>query len=506
LELEHANLRAVLSWGLAGGEMVLALRLGCALERFWKQRGYGREGYTWMTQLLSRSEGVIQTVRAQALLAAGRLAYYAYEQGQREALCEESLQLFRTVDDIAGMAAALKELGCLVAQRGRRVQARGLLTESVALYRRADARQGYVEAILCLAEVLYELAENAEARVLAEEGLCHFRREGDRRGMAKAQALFAFIFAYFQKHRQALALAEESLAYFREIDDQWEMATQLRSVAELALRQNEIEQARVRAEESLGIAQRVGHRETIAGALYLLAQIHQRRGSSQHATELFEQSRALYQESGNQEGVALILHAQAHTAFYRRNYDMARRLHEQALRILLTCEHRPALIQSLIELSRVVAVQGQVIWATWLLGASDTLREAIGRKPTPPQDAYRRIMAISSTPLSEQNFMAAWKEGCTMTPHEAFDAQNRLRSFTSHLSRRERRIPPPLHLTGREVEVLRLMTTGLTNPQIAAQLTISPVTVNTHVRSIYNKMGVASRSAATRYALEHHLI
>jgi DNA-binding NarL/FixJ family response regulator len=50
------------------------------------------------------------------------------------------------------------------------------------------------------------------------------------------------------------------------------------------------------------------------------------------------------------------------------------------------------------------------------------------------------------------------------------------------------------------------MTTGLTNPQIAARLTISPVTVNTHVRSLYNKLGVTSRSAATRYAFEYHLI
>jgi DNA-binding NarL/FixJ family response regulator len=31
-------------------------------------------------------------------------------------------------------------------------------------------------------------------------------------------------------------------------------------------------------------------------------------------------------------------------------------------------------------------------------------------------------------------------------------------------------------------------------------------TVNTHVQSIYSKLGIASRSAATRYALEHHLI
>jgi DNA-binding NarL/FixJ family response regulator len=60
-------------------------------------------------------------------------------------------------------------------------------------------------------------------------------------------------------------------------------------------------------------------------------------------------------------------------------------------------------------------------------------------------------------------------------------------------------------LTAREVEVLRLIALGLTNPQIARHLMVSPVTVSTHVRSIYSKLGISSRSAATRYVLEHPL-
>jgi DNA-binding CsgD family transcriptional regulator len=60
-------------------------------------------------------------------------------------------------------------------------------------------------------------------------------------------------------------------------------------------------------------------------------------------------------------------------------------------------------------------------------------------------------------------------------------------------------------LTPREVEVLRLLANGLTNVQIAIRLVVSPLTVSTHMRSIYNKIGVNSRSAATRYAIEHQL-
>jgi DNA-binding NarL/FixJ family response regulator len=56
------------------------------------------------------------------------------------------------------------------------------------------------------------------------------------------------------------------------------------------------------------------------------------------------------------------------------------------------------------------------------------------------------------------------------------------------------------------VEVLRLLAQGLTDAQIAAQLIISPRTVNTHLKAIYGKMQVSSRVAATRYAIDQHLI
>jgi len=63
----------------------------------------------------------------------------------------------------------------------------------------------------------------------------------------------------------------------------------------------------------------------------------------------------------------------------------------------------------------------------------------------------------------------------------------------------------PVKLTAREIEVLQLLAAGLSNKQIAARLALSPLTVQSHVRTIYGKLGVTSRSAATRYALEHGL-
>ncbi len=60
-------------------------------------------------------------------------------------------------------------------------------------------------------------------------------------------------------------------------------------------------------------------------------------------------------------------------------------------------------------------------------------------------------------------------------------------------------------LTTRETEVLRLLALGLSNKQIAGRLVLSPHTVNGHIHSIFGKLALNSRSAATRYALEHQL-
>ncbi|HET8628937.1 MAG TPA: AAA family ATPase [Thermomicrobiales bacterium] len=63
----------------------------------------------------------------------------------------------------------------------------------------------------------------------------------------------------------------------------------------------------------------------------------------------------------------------------------------------------------------------------------------------------------------------------------------------------------PAGLSAREVEVLRLVAQGLTDAQVAERLFLSPRTVGQHLRSVYTKLGVSSRLAATRFALDHGL-
>jgi len=151
-----------------------------------------------------------------------------------------------------------------------------------------------------------------------------------------------------------------------------------------------------------------------------------------------------------------------------------------------------------------VAAQGRLVEAAWLWGASEAMCTTLGESLLPVELALaaRGVVAVRAE-LGEETFTTAWTQGQAMTPEQAFAMLIQSRS-----SSKCKQAPPSAtnELTAREMEVLHLLVEGLTNAQIARQLIIGLVTVNSHVRSIYSKLGVSSRAAATRFALEHHLL
>jgi DNA-binding NarL/FixJ family response regulator len=148
-------------------------------------------------------------------------------------------------------------------------------------------------------------------------------------------------------------------------------------------------------------------------------------------------------------------------------------------------------------------MQRQVKQAAQLLGAAEALRQAIRSRHSPADRVhYEKIVALVRAALDPAALASAWRRGQALGLEGAMDLTKTLTVTVSS--------PPTTNaaeaLTAREREVLRLVAAGLTNAAIATQLAISPTTVNAHVRAIYDKLGVHSRSAATRFALDHSLI
>jgi DNA-binding NarL/FixJ family response regulator len=124
---------------------------------------------------------------------------------------------------------------------------------------------------------------------------------------------------------------------------------------------------------------------------------------------------------------------------------------------------------------------------------------------------YNQVVETVRVQLGDQQFLEAWNEGQTMSLDQLLLLSDSLLSSAHQegTATSGQKVAAPVELdvlTPRELEVLRLLAQGLTSGQIAQQLTITLLTVNSHVRSIYSKLGITSRSAATRYALEQHIV
>ena len=122
---------------------------------------------------------------------------------------------------------------------------------------------------------------------------------------------------------------------------------------------------------------------------------------------------------------------------------------------------------------------------------------------------YEGSVANVRSQLGEEAFAKAWARGQKMTLEHILVAEDEGTPLIPLAAQSLCRPHPPSSpegLTPRELEVLRLLAQGLKSTQIAEKLIIGVVTVNFHVRSIYSKLAVRSRAAATRYAIEHHLV
>jgi DNA-binding CsgD family transcriptional regulator len=266
------------------------------------------------------------------------------------------------------------------------------------------------------------------------------------------------------------------------------------------------DQTRVRSllEECLALSREIGFKEGIAASLLYLGQLALSQGDGATARSLAEESVVLYKEMGHLHGTAESLSVLGKVVAAQGDYTAAHRLYEESLTISGELGEKWVIAVCLVGLGEVVAAQQKLAWAAQLWGAANALRDAIG-VPIPPVELadYERLVSAARVHLGERAFAAAWAQGRSMTPEQALDAkgQKPAPSPTTTLT------PPtyPAGLTAREVEVLRLLAGGLTDLQIADKLVLSPRTVHAHISSIYNKLGVTSRSAATRYAIEHHL-
>jgi predicted ATPase/class 3 adenylate cyclase/DNA-binding CsgD family transcriptional regulator len=476
LELEHDNLRAALGWflerGEAGQSMEMALRLAAALWRFWEYHSHWSEGETFLERALAGSKGVEGPVQMKVLKATAHIAFVRTDFDRAEALSQECLARCRELGDTAGIALSLRILGAI-----------------------AESRSNF-----------------GVAYSLTEESLTLFKVVGDKEGIGWSLQNLAGLVSLQGEYTRAISLREEGLALFREVGNIEGTAFLLDGLAVLLiLSQGDLATGRALLEESLARCREVGHKEGIAGALGLLGQVTLLQGDAVKARSLLEESVALAREIGKRS-MAWAFIVLARILSCQGDYLAARAFYEESL--TYSTEIEPSLLPPYLEgLADRFVIQGDPAWAARLWGLAEAQRAAMGTPISPVERvSYEHAVNAARAQLGVEIFASAWAEGRTMTPEQALTAPGPVTlphsppvGPSSSLSAKPSTTSPG-GLSARELEVLRLLATGLTDAQIAEQLVLSLHTIHAHLRTIYSKLGVTSRSAATRYAFEHKLV
>jgi predicted ATPase/DNA-binding CsgD family transcriptional regulator len=302
-------------------------------------------------------------------------------------------------------------------------------------------------------------------------------------------------------HGQALTLA-------RELGDREAEATALNNLGVQAMELGDFDEARTRFETCIAVAREADTSRLVIRALHNLGQIQRVQHDNVAAKQSMEEVLALAREQHIGWLLPSMLIGLALTTTDLGDYDRAISLFHESLALAEARGNLSDIIDGIEGLARVAAATGQFERAAQLFGAADTLREELATPFGPTELAYLEpIMSSLRDSLGTERFAVAWAEGRSLSRQAAIDAALTVRgepATREAFSAGAWSIPHDL--TGRQLEVLRLLAAGQSNREIGEKLFISQTTAARHIANIYAKLGVASRAQAITYAHQHGVV
>jgi DNA-binding CsgD family transcriptional regulator/tetratricopeptide (TPR) repeat protein len=320
---------------------------------------------------------------------------------------------------------------------------------------------------------------------------------------AKALARAGWIAWEQGDYGRSVALSEESLAFSRELEDEAGAVAALSNLGWAALLGNDLVRAEALSEEAAELGRALKDGGAVARALLILGLAAVARGEYERAYSLHEQNLGLAREAQDGLAIALSVGMGALASLGLGDERRAGELCEEGLRLCLQPRVMNVTAFHLNATAALASTQGLAVRSGRLWGAAEGVRQTIGASLSPVElEVYAPYMDSARTKLEEgAAWEQAWAEGKAMSVEEAVEYA--LSEGEEQWQERPRqpatKVPatsgqPDDVLTRREVEVAALAGGGLTNRQIAGELSISEHTAATHLRRILKKLGLRSRA------------
>jgi predicted ATPase/DNA-binding CsgD family transcriptional regulator len=379
-----------------------------------------------------------------------------------------------------------------------------------------DKRAPAVVRIMAL-EALYWLAhdrwDHDRAEVIAREAMELSADEEIEDSLAASLRIMSAGPAWVRgDYRRGRDLLGESLEISREAGDRVLIAEALLQLAATAWGMGDTERGKEIYEEGIILCREAGYTFRLPDFLFSLGYQLLLEGDYERGAALNEEAVAICREHGYKRSLNFALDNLGWATLLQGDHARATSFYEESLAVSKELGDKACASESLDGLACIAGDTGEPARAARLFGAAeamrDTLSEAVVFQHTPEEAAWREpSRARARSRLGETAWEDKLSEGRAMGLKEAIEyaISPEKPSATTPSPEQLSTSGPPAGLTPREIEVLGLVATGMTNIQVAETLFLSPRTVQRHLNSVYHKIGVSSRTAATRFALEHGL-
>ncbi|RAU91289.1 LuxR family transcriptional regulator [Mycolicibacter senuensis] len=531
-ELEIDNLRGAFGWSLEISEVEQALTLASSLQPLWMSRGRVREGQSWFDTALTDDTDIpgrlTQAVLARSLIDKAVLDSLSGAAGAME-LAERALAAARETTDAALVLRALTGCGYIAGYRAE--TADHYYTEASQLARELGDRWQLSQILAWRANSPVMTAEPRAIRNSAEEGrdladaigdrlssrMCRLclgwaqlyeenltgavtsfqsvitdsQAARDRLLESNGLAGLGYALAWQGKTAEARAAAEAAIATAVELSEIF-TGVGYGALNTAALAAGDVASAREAGE--MAWAQLNPMAGTVAGLIPYLAQTELAGGDPVAARRKADE--AVAASTGWHRVLALT--TRARVAIALDDIEAAERDAYEALGAALDVEAYLGISDTLECLAAIAQRSGAYREAARLFGAAEGIRRQMGAVRFTIWDSdYEASVGSLRNALDSADFEAAWAAGADLSVADVIAYARR--------GRGERKRPSSgwASLTPTERDVVRLVSEGLVNRDIATRLFISPRTVETHLTHVYAKLGLSSRVRLAQEASRH---
>jgi predicted ATPase len=244
--------------------------------------------------------------KAYVLLEMGRVASDS-DPVEATRLYEQSLTLFRALDDRWGTAAALYALGKVAQGLGAYAEARQFHEDSLTIRQALGDQRALADSLAGLGAIALYQGEFTEAEHLMRESIAIHQEIGNRAGIAGGLSSLGTTFIFLGKFAKAASVLQESATVYNELGSRPSLALSTITLGHAKAHSGEYEQARVQGEFGLNLSRKISYQRGIGHACWLLGYVALAEETYIEAEQLLQKSVATFRELGQREELGSVL-------------------------------------------------------------------------------------------------------------------------------------------------------------------------------------------------------